>query len=158
MWYSRSMRGFTLIELLVVVSIISIMLAISFGTFSNLQKNSHDAKRKSDFSLIQSALEQYHADQHNYPVAESVGFGGDIGIGTTYSLTSPDSSKTYLKKIPADATYTYHYQPLPDSCDNSTLDKSCTKYCLYTNMENSSNGTTVSDCTLTGYTYAVTSP
>lgn len=141
----RELKGFTLIELLVVISIISILATLAVSAYSNLQKNSRDAKRKSDLSIIQSALEQYRADQHNYPVT------GNVGIGTT-SLTSPDGSRVYIKSLPSEPKLTpqYSYQAQPEGCTNEA-GSYCTKYYLCANMEIADNKNDAPDCD--GVTY-----
>ncbi len=134
-------KGFSLVELLVVVAIITILATIGISSFTSLQKNSRDAKRKSDLSIIQSSLEQYRADQGYYPA--SLTFGG--------SLKSPSGTRTYIGEIPLDVQIPdpgddkqYHYVPSPPSCDNSQTDKNCTSYCLDANLENPSEA--VSSC------------
>lgn len=127
-------KGFTLVELLVTISIIAILAAIAISTYATLQKNGRDTKRKSDLAVIQSALEQYHADQNNYPVT------GNVGIGL--ALKSPDGTKTYLAKIPADPTANpnYIYMALLTSCTN------CISYSLCAKMENTNNASSLTNC------------
>ena len=126
-------KGFTLIELLVVMAVIAILIAVSIFAFSSVQMRSRDAKRKADLALVQSALEQYRADQHNYPVT------GNVGIGTTTnSLKSPDGSITYLKSMPAD--------PLVPTSTQYTYLALLNSYCLYANMESSASGKTLTVC------------
>lgn len=60
-------RGFTLVELLVAISIIGVILSISFFGIQNARKSSRDAKRKSDLESVRSALEMYKADTGKYP-------------------------------------------------------------------------------------------
>lgn len=108
-------HGFTLIELLVTISIIAIITAIGFVAYSTVSKQGRDAKRQSDLKSIQSALEQYRADQGNYPA--SLTFGG--------SLTS--GGRVYLNVVPTDPTGSPEY--------NYTVSSS--SYCLYANLENS---------------------
>jgi general secretion pathway protein G len=63
-------KGFTLIELLVVVGILGILAAallMTLDPFSQVQKG-NDAKRKSDLSQIQKALETYYQDNGKYPI------------------------------------------------------------------------------------------
>lgn len=120
-------KGFTLVELLVTISIIAILAAIGISTYSNLQKSGRDATRKSDLAVIQSALEQYHADQGVYPstITFDSPLTNQVGISPT-----PSPVKTYLSVIPKESisspykTYSYVANPNP------------TNYCLYATLEN----------------------
>jgi len=58
----RKQAGFSLLELLVVVSIIGILIAVAAAAYSTAQKRGRDAKRRGDVKAIQSAFEQYYAD------------------------------------------------------------------------------------------------
>ncbi|SRR5258708_1627420 len=131
-------KGFTLIELLVSISIIGIVFGVIVSSMSVIQRNARDAQRKSDFSRLQSALQQYYADQNNYPQPNiSSGSSGGSSIGT--------STRTYLSSLPVDPNTSsgYTYRPLSGtctdgvtscSCDNSATP--CLKYCLYSKLEN----------------------
>lgn len=142
-------RGFTLVEILVVLLIIGILLSLILSALFGTRKSARDSKRKSDLATIQSALEQYHADQGFYPTIGSVISGGSL-TSSTGNPSPPTPSRTYLSKIPSDplggAIYRYFYagtnlnfvvgQP---NCTNSSGDQ-CGYYCLYAAMENSVNG------------------
>lgn len=112
-------RGFTLIELLVTISIIAILSAIGLVAYSAVMRQGRDSKRQSDLRSIQSALEQYYADQLNYPVA--------VTAGSPLSA----SGKTYMNTVPTGTpAYVYRATPMtPTQCDNSEGNK-CTSYCL----------------------------
>lgn len=58
--------GFTLLELLVVISIIGILIAVGTAAFTTAQKKGRDARRVSDMKAIQSAYEQYFAENNTY--------------------------------------------------------------------------------------------
>ena len=144
--------GFTLIELLVVISIIAILSIIGLTAYTTFTKNARDAKRQSDLKFIQSALEEYHADQTFYPAV--------ITPGT--ALTSTNGSKTYMSKIPNDPTKSttipYLYKPLPLNCDNVFI-INCTSYCIFAATENISKTEDSVNCLLSAdYQYAVTRP
>lgn len=126
-------RGFTLVELLVTISILAILMTIAMISYSGIQKNARDGKRKSDISIIQSALEQYHADSGYYPASP-------LSAGSALS----NGSKIYLSKIPGDNDgSSYFYTALPNSPACNT---NCTNYCLYATLENSSNQVLTSQC------------
>lgn len=153
-------KGFTLVELLVVISIISILATIAVITFSSFQQKGRDARRKSDLGVIQSALEQYHADQGYYPKTGSA--NGDMDL--THPLTGlkdPNNSRTYLATLPSDptsdTTTPYFYEKLPSSPEcNNDPGNYCTKYCLYANLEKVPTDT--QPCTKANYNYAVVQP
>lgn len=137
-------KGFTLVELLVTISIIGILSVIGMVAYSSVLRQGRDSKRQSDLRSIQSALEQYYADQFYYPAGITVGSALTAG------------GKTYLNTIPSDPTGSpqYSYTASPDGCDNTTV--KCSSYCLYAKLENSSPGT--GNCTNTAYNFAVTPP
>ena len=115
------MRGFTLIELLIVITIIAILSIIGIVAYSGFLQTARNNKRQSDLKIIQSALEDYHADQLYYPASP-------LGISLTFG-----STKTYLNTVPTDPKggVVYSYVPSPSGCAGS----SCTSYCLSTNLE-----------------------
>lgn len=148
-------NGFTLIELLIVISIIAVLSAIGLVAYGNFLKNSRDSRRQSDLKLIQSALEEYYADQTFYP--------GSMSFSSTFSLTNatgnpaspaPSPVKAYLNSTPIGPTGSaeYRYQGFKfdtagtsylacdsDNSDNlSTSTRKCVKYCLYAKIEGSS--------------------
>lgn len=152
---SRSERAFTLIELLITISIIAILITIAIGAYASMTKNSRDAKRQSDLAVIQSALEQYKADQNFYPPVGTA--NGSLSLNTTggtNTLINFANTKTYLRQVPKE-TLTGHtqycYVASPASCTTA-----CTTYTLYANMENSANAnltTAVDGCSSTGAPY-----
>ena len=136
-------KGFTLVELLVVVTVTAVLSAIGLVAYGAVIKNGRDAKRQTDLLSVQSALEQYFADNLFYPSA--------ISFGSAFS----SGGKTYLSKVPTDPTnsapYVYCYKALKTgstcddimvpstNCDNATVDK-CVTYCLYAKLENPPTG------------------
>ena len=154
-------KGFTLIELLITISIIGILSAIGLVAYSTVMKQGRDSKRQSDLRSIQSALEQYYADQFFYPSA--ITFGSDLtsSTGNPNSVASP---KTYFKTIPNDLnlTYPYVYVARNAGCNNlSTSTNKCSNYCLYAKLENSPSPvpTLPAGCTYpAGYNFAVIPP
>lgn len=158
--------GFTLIELLVVLTIIAILSAIGLASYVTFLSESRDAKRQSDLKLIQSALEQYHADQKYYPYSGSVSPDGQL-TNVTGAPSGTTLSKTYLNSVPKEPkwqTSPYLYKAYKASGAEcvSTDATSCTKYCLYARLENStqkiSTCSDLNDVSGNPYTLEVTSP
>lgn len=127
--------GFTMVELLVVITIIAIMAAIGTFGYTMVVRVTRDAKRQADLKIIQSALEQYHNDAHNYPPNQITFIAGS-------QFSDPTGTKIYLNNVPTDPLSTnpnYLYIPLTRSggfC--SATPSSCQSYCLYADLETSS--------------------
>ena len=122
-------EGFTLIEILVVVTIIVMLTVGGIVSYSQLSKNSRDAKRKADVENIRAALEMYRSNHDVYP-------------NTLSALTA--GGDTYIKSIPTDPKgsyndYTAQYLPLPSGCDTTS---SCTSYGLIYKLESTGIGNT----------------
>ncbi len=168
--FRNKLSGFTLIELLIVIGIIAVLAAAGLAIYTKVSQNARDARRQSDLRSIQSALEQYNSDQFFYPNTPGNTF--PWGAAFTNSTGNPDAAtlpKTYLNSVPTDPTVgtttPYYYVAQPGICNNTAT--KCTSYCLYANMENSSNGnkgtvSAPSGCPfvvfLTNYNFAVTLP
>lgn len=95
-------NGFSLMELLITVSIIAVLVAIGIASYATINKQSRDAKRKSDIEQIRSALEMYRADNGYYP---STG----AGSWTQSSDLSTPLVDTYMPTVPLDPRSTQSY-------------------------------------------------
>lgn len=153
-------RGFTLIELLVVITIIAILSVIGFTSYVTFVKNSRDAKRQSDLKFVQSALEQYFADQKFYP---QLGSGSCPSTPDGYfrnkcSLTDPNNKKIYISQIPSDPQTSpdYLYTPLPANCNNASI--KCNSYCLFVKLEGISPSSDAGCTPASPRTYGITKP
>lgn len=147
-----SSKGFTLIELLVVISIIAILSVIGLVAYSNFLKSSRNAQRQSDLRIIQSALEDYHSDQISYPIVGAVNSGGSLSY----------SSRIYLNSIPKDpltGNPSYLYKSyISDGTTECSTAGTCTKYCIYAKLENTTTNNLSGCPNQNNYNYALTSP
>lgn len=161
----KKIHGFTLIELLITIAIISLLFGIVLTNSNALRTASGDAKRKADLAAIQSALQNYYADQNYYPRSSgstatsgtpafilhgsspTTSFTSSIGTGDTI----PSSAKTYLRQVPLDANTKLCYVAVdnatsastasPPTCTNDRTTnppgKLCNYYYLFTRLDSS---------------------
>lgn len=131
-------KGFTLIEVLVAITIVGIVFGVIITSGSALQRNSRDTQREVDLRNLQSALQQYYADQNYYPAS--------LTLSTPNPLKSPDNTKTYINVTPTDpqignSQYCYSAQAtrsILTGCDNSST--KCHYYLLCAAQEATSSG------------------
>lgn len=96
-----SRDGFTLMELLIVVAIIGILVTLTGMSYTKVQQQSRDARRKADLELIKSGVEIYKSDCNAYPAANLINSPATtlVGSGTP---TGCAVSNTYISAIPTD--------------------------------------------------------
>lgn len=95
-------KGFTLIELIIAISIIGIISAIGFVSYSQAQLIARDAKRKQDLRAIATAMELYYQANKFYP---------NQNINSWYFSNAgedwiPNLDSKYINRIPADPVNT----------------------------------------------------
>ena len=141
-------RAFTLIELLVSISIIGVLVTIGIASFSTLNKQSHDAKRKSDIEQVRSALEMYKADKKYYP---SGGCASSSCTAVDVQTIASDIVD-YMAAIPTDPNKVQKYWYRATTLVNGLY----YGYCLSANLE----GTVPTDtCVPDGeYNWGVSNP
>ena len=126
--------GFTLIEVLVVVGLIGVLVG---GLLTIVDPRAqigkaNDAKRKSELTQLQRALETYYQDNGKYP--NSTGAAGNYAISGSIGGWG-GSWPSYMAKVPKDPTdptrkYVYY---IPASCSNNQC------YYLYASLERASD-------------------
>lgn len=84
-------KAFTLVELMVVITVIAILMTIAIVSFTRIQKQARDTKRKADVRTLQTALQAYFTEFQAYPIMTT------STIATT-ALTS--LTPTYIPTIP----------------------------------------------------------
>lgn len=90
-------NGFTLIEVIIAVSVLAVLVAFILSTlnpFAQFQK-SRDARRKSDLSQVQKALEQYYQDHQQYPPSS-----GDPSYYIMDTSTNPSTPVVWGNSTP----------------------------------------------------------
>ncbi len=142
-------KAFTLIEILVVVTIIGLLAGVGAVTYSQFIKQSRDARRKADFELIRSALEQYRADNDAYPSAsQSDGLWPGEPLPANCDETATPPIPCYMNKVPQDPLigHYYWYNTLSDG-----------SYKLGSFLETSTHATCIAapNCGATGCNYCL---
>ena len=119
--YPIPSRGFTLIELLIAIVIISLLVSVVLVNMNTSRIKPRNAKRMSDLTTIQFALEQYYDDalctgQGCYPLCKVTGSVVSCN-STETNWTDNFQIKTtgYIPSVPKDPTnnvtgnYAYYY-------------------------------------------------
>ncbi len=133
-------KGFTLMEILVAIAIIAILTAIGIVSYTSINRNARNAKRKSDIEQVRSALELYRTEIGHYP-----GDGSSVLISDL--LANDAELQTYLSSVPEDpkgSTYQqYLYQATDDNGSGVYFG-----YCVGASMESTDPSYDDTDCDL----------
>lgn len=107
----RYKTGFTLIELLVVIAIIGILSAIGLTTLHGARERARDAKRKSDFVQIRTALTMFYDDNNEvYPGPGTTQYQAeDMSVRLNGKLVTAYLSKAITDDGNAATGYYYAY-------------------------------------------------
>src|SRR3989338_9309075 len=150
-------KGFTLIEILIVVAIIAILVTLVVPNFLGIRIRARDAKRKSDLSQIQKALELYKSDQ-SPPTYPPSGFNEASNCNQCWSQDGWGvcTGNIYFKKFPCDpkdyANSPYYYNL--DADDNLTYTLTS---CLENGQDADRDAVPFSDCDVGGWqSYTIT--
>lgn len=167
MFMKSAQRGFSLVEIMVVITIIGLLSAVSLGSLNTIQKNNRDARRQADLRLVQSALQQFYADQNFYPNNLTAEIANGSAITNCTGLTGCTViTKTYLSETPKDPVtgtatpYCYRSQMANVSTGTGTNNcggptGACQFYHLCANLENSTSGAASCSCNA-AYNHKVT--
>jgi prepilin-type N-terminal cleavage/methylation domain-containing protein len=144
----RNRRGFTLMELLIAVSIIAILVAIGVASYSTVNKQSRDTKRKSDLEQVRSALEMYRAVNGYYP---SAGSGSYVDASSGLPAYLVPGSISAIPSDPKSPTTVYMYQA------TTSVNGQYYGYCLSATLESETPAS--NPCTpYTAQNYSVKNP
>lgn len=89
-------KYFTLIEILVVTTVIALLASIITVSYTQLNKEGRNNRRKADLEQIRTALEMYRSNNDQYP-------------DNLLSLTSPTVYLSTLPTDPKSSVYSYGY-------------------------------------------------
>lgn len=125
---SKRLNGFTLIELLLVAGIFGLIASAAIAVINPGEqfKKANDARRKSDLSQIQRALESYFQDNGQYPQANNY----RIMNGST-TIQWGSSWQPYINLLPQDPSTNRNYVYYVTSNRQS--------YVLYASLERGSD-------------------
>ncbi len=118
----KNTNAFTLVELIIVISIVALLSTIGITTYSSVQKDARNVRRKADLKEMKTALEAYKAKNSDYPPtvglaacpdSATVGDGDWCGICTTYNVDGtntdtgasgyiPGLAPEFIPKLPRD--------------------------------------------------------
>ena len=129
---SQRTLGFTIIELLIVIVVIGIIASITIVSYNGVQARGQDARRKSDITNLQDAIEIYKINTGNFPAvtaANTDASGWEVSHKTPGSfipalvstgvisapLVDPLNTTTYYYRY-------YRYSAGSYSCDSSKGD------------------------------------
>jgi len=127
-------KGFTLVELMVVIAIIAILTGIIITGLVSSKGKSRDAKRASDLSQIQLAIEQYFDRCDQYP-ASPLSTSASTGCPTNNNVQITLGS--FISVIPTDPLGAS--SPLKSANYGYVTNTTNTDYVLYTMFESSNS-------------------
>jgi prepilin-type N-terminal cleavage/methylation domain-containing protein len=135
--------GFTVVELLVVLLIIGLLSTLLVITYTGIQEREHNNTRIADIKLISASLENYYAENGQYPTLADMNSQSWRTINLKATNIDNDDLKDPISKaqepqFSATPTRTeYAYQPTASNgttaCDNKTI--ACAKYTLTATMQ-----------------------
>ncbi|MCL4397481.1 type II secretion system GspH family protein [Patescibacteria group bacterium] len=91
---NKSKKGFTLVELMIVITVIAILATIAVVSFTRVQKQARDTKRKAEVKSLQTALQAYYTEHQAYPISTTAITTEDVN--TVLTGLSPD----YMSSLP----------------------------------------------------------
>lgn len=104
---TQANRGFTIAELLVVMTIILILAGLVVGGISFVKTKQKNHQAEVQVKLLENAIQDYHADNSEYPGDENA--GGTSGTGESNTLflalyydgfqSTDESIRIYLSEL-----------------------------------------------------------
>jgi len=130
------LKGFSLIEILVVVTIIALLAAGAVVTYSQLTKQSRDARRKTDLEQVRAALEMYKSNSatNTYPIGDWSALPAALAGNPKYIGVMPSDPKSsfsyyYISAAGTDYTLAAQFEVGGTNCVVGQCGANC-NYCL----------------------------
>lgn len=100
-------KGFTLVELMVVITVIAILATIAVASFTRVQKQARDTKRKAEMKGMQTALQAYFTEKTAYPIQATAAIASTAlaSLTPTYMAAVPTAPKGFSGTPNVDYTY-----------------------------------------------------
>jgi prepilin-type N-terminal cleavage/methylation domain-containing protein len=136
---SKTQKGFTLIELLVVIAVVGVLASLVLVSLNSARVKSRDAKRKTDLTALQKAIELYYTTNNSYPTTGGVWFGATGGCGGNHGYTGatgyiPNLAPNYVGVLPRDP------KPSTGQCSGYVYRSDGNNYKLISNVDGSGLG------------------
>ena len=99
------LRGFTIVEIVVVVTVLAILVSISFFAYNKVQQDARDNTRSGNATVIAEALEKYYRTNGEYPSVRNLvnNYAGNTGT-VVAALLKIDPAALKMPKMPGSAT------------------------------------------------------
>lgn len=129
-------NGFTIIELLIVIVVIGILAALVLNTVAGVQQRSRDTERRTDITVLATALEDFYKEHGGYP---QLGQFSNLQAATTMfpgieenTFMAPGKSEFSVFPAVSKNINQYGYRAFADVAKTTACDKNneCASFTL----------------------------
>jgi Tfp pilus assembly protein PilE len=136
--FTKNESGIAFFELFIVFLLIIGLLFIIFATYSGVEAKSRNSTRQKNVNSIHQALEQYYAENNQYPTLTELNNTNWIKNNMKYLdhglLKDPRGKDEQLSQSPTKNSYSYTVTSISGSqCNNTTV--KCGQYIITAELE-----------------------